>query len=242
MNADLEKLVRLHQAESHLRQLDSEIAELPRLRQELEERLARDRARLDGARAALDESQKTRRQLETEVQDLEGKRSRYKGQLMDVKTNKEYTAMLHEIEGVEREISSREDRILEEMERAETLQGEVRREEADFRQVEATAATEKADLDGRETRLAGQRARQVEERDAIAASVPEQPLHLYQRIAGFRGSGVAEARDGMCQTCHVKLRLQMWVELRHNETLQQCPSCQRILYYEPPPPDAVAEP
>jgi len=242
MNADLEKLVHLHQAESHLRQLDSEIAALPGLRQELEERLARERARLDGARADLEQSQKTRRQLETEVQDLEGKRSRYKGQLMEVKTNKEYTAMLHEIEGVEREISSREDRILEEMERAEALQGDVRREEADFRQVEATAATEKAALDAREKQLGEQRARQVEERDTIAASVPEQPLQLYQRIAGFRGSGVAEARDGMCQTCHVKLRLQMWVELRHNETLQQCPSCQRILYYETPPPDAVAEP
>ena len=39
-----------------------------------------------------------------------------------------------------------------------------------------------------------------------------------------------------CQTCHMKLRLQVWVELRQNEQLFQCESCNRILYYEPPPP------
>jgi uncharacterized protein len=242
MNADLEKLIRLHQAESHLKQLESELGDLPRLRGELEGRLARERQRLDDARAALEESQKTRRQLESEVQDLETRRSRYKGQLMDVKTNKEYTAMLHEIETVEREITSREDRVLEEMERAETLAGDVKREEAAFRDVEAAARTEKAEIDAREKKLSLQVGEATAERDGVASSVPEQPLHLYQRVAGLRGTAVAEARDGMCQTCHVKLRIQMWVEIRHGEVLYQCPSCNRILYYEPPPPTVVAEP
>ena len=55
---------------------------------------------------------------------------------MDVKTNKEYTAMLHEIEAVEREIRGREDQILVEMEKAETLAAEIKREEAAFKAVE----------------------------------------------------------------------------------------------------------
>jgi len=45
---------------------------------------------------------------------------------------------------------------------------------------------------------------------------------------------VAEARDGMCQLCHMKLRPQMYVELKRNEVIVQCPSCSRILYYNPP--------
>ena len=242
MNADLEKLIRLHQAESQLKQLESELADVPRLRQEIEERVRGERERLDAARAAVEESQKTRRQLETEVQDLEAKRSRYKGQLMDVKTNKEYTAMLHEIETVEREIGSREDRILEEMERAETLGGDVRSEEAAFRDVESDARSQSAELDGREKRLAGERETLARQRDEVAATISEEPLHLYRRVAGLRGTGVAEARDAMCQTCHVKLRPQMWVELKLNDVLFQCPSCLRILYYDPPPPTVVAEP
>jgi predicted nucleic acid-binding Zn-ribbon protein len=242
MNPDLEKLIRLHQAESQLRHLESDLAEVPRRRRELEERVSGERSRLDAARASLEESQKTRRQLESEVQDLEAKRSRYKTQLMEVKTNKEYTAMLHEIEGVEREIRGREDRILEEMERAEALGEEVAREETAFRDVERAARAEQSEIDARERQLDGEREKASRERDAVADSIPEQPLSLYQRVAKLRGTAVAEARDEMCQTCHVKLRLQMWVDLRRNEKLFQCPSCNRILYYEPPPPTVVADP
>jgi hypothetical protein len=240
MNADLEKLIDLHHAETELKRLDGELAEIPRLRGEVEARVARDRGRLDAAREALEASQKTRKQNETAVQDLEGKRSKYKGQLMDVKTNKEYTAMLHEIETVEKEITTREDQILEEMEKAESLGAEVKREEEAFRSVEEDARKESAQLDARRTGLEEQRRRVAAEQERIAATIPEGPLRLYRRVAGLRGSGVAEARDGVCQACHVKMRPQPWVELRQNEQLVQCEACSRILYYEPPP--TVVEP
>jgi predicted nucleic acid-binding Zn-ribbon protein len=242
MNPDLEKLIRLHQAESELKRLDAELADVPRLQGKLDERLARDRGRLEAAREALETSQKIRRQNETEVQDLETRRSKYKGQLMEVKTNKEYTAMLHEIEAVEREIRSREDQILEEMERAETLTEEVAREEEAFRSVEKDTRDEAAELDTRKARLDKDHARVRGERDEVGATIPEEMLQLYQRVAKLRGTGMAEARDGMCQTCHVKLRPQVWVEIRHNDALVQCAACNRILYYEPPPPTVVVDP
>jgi len=242
MNADLEKLVRLHLTETDLKRVEAELAEIPRLRQEVEEGLARDRSRLDAAKAALDASQKARKQNESAVQDLEAKRSKYKGQLMEVKTNKEYTAVLHEIEGVERDIKAREDAILDEMERAEALTQDVRREEVDFRTVEAEAKKAKTDLDARAAKLGAEARRLGMERDAVASSVPEDALALYGRVGKLRGTALAEARDGTCQTCHLKMRMQVWVEIRKNEQLFQCESCSRILYYEPPPPTVVVEP
>ena len=242
MNPDLEKLVRLHQVESELKRIEAELASIPRLRQEIDDRLARDRSHLDAAKAALEGSQKARKQNEASVQDLETKRSKYKGQLMEVKTNKEYTAVLHEIEGVERDIKAREDVILEEMEKAETLAQDVRREEADFKAVEADAKTEKANLDARAATLGAEAQRLGTERDGVAGSVPEESLALYARIAKQRGTGVAEARDGMCQACHVRMRVQIWVEVKKNEQLFQCESCSRLLFYEPPPPTVAALP
>ena len=76
--------------------------------------------------------------------------------------------------------------------------------------------------------------------ERVASTIPEAPLGLYERVAGLRGTGVAEARDGVCQACHVKMRPQPWVELRQNEQLFQCEACSRILFYEPPP--QVVEP
>jgi predicted nucleic acid-binding Zn-ribbon protein len=234
MNADLEKLIDLHHAETELKRLEAELAEIPHLREALEARLARDRGRLDTARAALETSQKTRKENEAAVQDLEGKRSKYKGQLMEVKTNKEYTAMLHEIEGVEREIRSREDQILEEMERADSLTADVEREEGAFRTVEEESRKEAGELDARAARLEDERKRVAVERERVVGTIPEGPRSLYERVLKLRGTGVAEAREGVCQACHVKLRPQAWVELRHSERVLQCEACSRILYFEPP--------
>ncbi len=240
MNADIEKLLSLHHIEMEIKRLDAESAEIPRLREALETRVAGDRARLDAAREALEASQRVRKENETAVQDLEGKRSKYKGQLMEVKTNKEYTAMLHEIETVEREIRSREDLVLEEMERAESLTDEVEREQAAFVGVEEEARRESADLDARGARLKDELARMRAEREKVAGTIPETPLGLYERVARLRGTGMAEAREGVCQACHVKMRPQPWVELRQNGQIFQCEACSRILYYDPPP--TVVEP
>ncbi|PYQ47770.1 MAG: hypothetical protein DMF78_22875 [Acidobacteria bacterium] len=68
-------------------------------------------------------------------------------------------------------------------------------------------------------------------------------LELFHRVARLRGGvAVAQAQDGMCQVCHVKLRLQMYADLKRNEEIVQCPACNRILYYEPAPPAISPEP
>lgn len=233
MNPELERLIQLQDAESQLRQVEAALAELPRRRQEMEESLAAERQRLETAREALDASQKARRRLEGELQDLESRRSRYKGQLMEVKTNKEYTAMLHEIEGVEREIRAREDLVLGEMEKAEGLTAEVKREEQAFRRAEEDARARARELDEEERGLRDRSGRLGSDRDRIASSLEPDTLALFQRVARLRGVAVAEARDGTCLLCHMKLRPQMFVDLRRNEQVMQCPACSRILYYVP---------
>jgi hypothetical protein len=128
------------------------------------------------------------------------------------------------------------------MERSEGLAAEVKAEEESFKAAEGRAREGTRDLEDRARSLEEQRGRLAAERDAIAATVPDDVLELFQRVARLRGVAVAEARDGMCQVCHVKLRLQMFVDIKRNEEIVQCPACNRILYYAPPPATAGAEP
>jgi predicted nucleic acid-binding Zn-ribbon protein len=242
MDPTLESLVRLQRAENELRRVEGELGAVPGAKGALEARLAEERGRLDRARTELDGCQKARRQHETVVQDLETKRSKYKSQLMEVKTNKEYTAMLHEIEAVEREIRAREDQILAEMERAEGLTAEVRREEALYKGIEEEGRGEGKALETRAAELQAQAKRLSEERDQAARSVPGEAMELFRRVAKLRGVAVGPATDGMCTLCHVKLRPQMWVDLKKNEQLLQCPACSRILYYEAAVPEVHPQP
>ncbi|PYQ18664.1 MAG: hypothetical protein DMF79_14430, partial [Acidobacteria bacterium] len=183
MNPDLERLVHLQRAESELKRVEADREAVPRIRRELAGKLAEERGRLDAARSGLDGCQKARRQHEQGLQDLEAKRSKYKGQLMDVKTNKEYTAMLHEIEAVEREIRILEDQILSEMERGEALAAEVKREEALYKAVEEEGRRETQALDERDRKLEEEAARLRRERDQVAGTVPEEALALFHRVA-----------------------------------------------------------
>jgi predicted nucleic acid-binding Zn-ribbon protein len=242
MHADLEKLVELQKLETELRRLETQVAQVPELKAALERSLALEKGRLDSIREDLASSQKKRRQLEADLQDLEAKRSKYKGQLMEVKTNKEYTAMLHEIEGAERDIRAREDLILVEMEKAEDQGAALKGEEKSFKLAEETHRTEVKALDERVVSLSAQAAALRSSRDTLATTISEDALELFNRVAGFRGVAVAEARDEMCQVCHLKLRPQMWVEIRRNDAIVQCQGCNRILFYESVPATVAPEP
>lgn len=242
MDPELERLVKLQELESELRRLRSELAEVPGQRDALEAGLAAERSRLDAARGGLEESQKLRRQKEGHLQDLETRRARYKSQLMDVKTNKEYTAMLHEIEGVEREIGTIEDQILNEMERADDLKQQVAREEGTFAEAQEVHRKESAALEERASRLETEAQRAEAARDEQAAALPAELRERFERVARLRGHGVAAAADGMCTGCRVKLRLQFYLELKRNDAIRECEGCSRILYYSPPPPEVAPVP
>jgi uncharacterized protein len=242
MNPELERLISLQRAENDLRRVQTELALIPQQTAELDGQLAAERGRLDAAREALTGSQKARRAHESGLQDLEGKRSKYKGQLMDVKTNKEYTAMLHEIESVEREIRALEDKILVEMEQTEGFTADAKREEAAFKQAEEKNRADVAVIEGRLQKLTAEAETLKAERDKVAATVNEDFLARFERIAKKRGgTAVAEAKDGTCQECHVKLRLQLYSEIKRNEDITECPACSRILFFEPPIPVVVPE-
>jgi predicted nucleic acid-binding Zn-ribbon protein len=242
MIPDLDGLIRLQAVESELRRADLDLAEIPNQKAELDARLAAERGRLDAVKGGLESSQKNRRKEEGTLQDLEARRSKYKGQLMEVKTNKEYTAMLHEIEGVEREIRGREDQILAEMESAETLAAEMKTEEELFKKEEARHKQDMAALEGRHRALAARRETLGAEREKVAATISDDTRELFQRVAKLRGTAVAAARDGRCQECHLLLRLQMYSDLKRNDAITQCPQCNRILYYEPPAPVEAPSP
>ena len=177
------------------------------------------------------------------MQDLETKRSKYKGQLMDVKTNKEYTAMLHEIEGVERDIKAREDVILEEMEKAEGLAASVKREEADFKVVEAESKKAQAETRRRDGAAAGER--RAAARRVAPASPPRCRRTLASSTRASRSSAARASRrraTGCARPATCGCGSRSGSRSARTSELFQCESCSRIYFYEPPPPTVVAEP
>ena len=235
MNSDLAKLIDLQATDNEIKRVEAALQDLPRRRAEIEAEWALAGEQLTAARERLTAAQTRRRGNEGALQDLESHRSKYRSQLMEVKTNREYQAMLHEIESVEREIRGIEDRIIEDMEAAEGLSAALTREQQVLAEAEKRHQQAISDIEAQKRVLDEQRQRWLAERAALAGTLPAELIELYTRVARLRGAAVAEARDGTCQQCRMVLRPQMYVELKRNDQVVQCPSCSRVLYYVPPP-------
>jgi hypothetical protein len=243
MLPDLEQLIRLQRLDDATARARQTVADLPTQIVALDARLTEKEQDLAAARARLDESQKTRRDLEKQLATVQTRLSRYKDQLMEVKTNKEYQAMQHEIATAEREVRSTEDRILDRMEEAETVAKEVKAGEATLAAERSAVNAGKQQLEQQRVAMEDQIAHAADERQAVVARISPEALVIFESISPKRnGVAVVEARDGHCSVCNVRLRPQRYLEVRRNDTLIQCDSCQRILYYvapaggEAPPP------
>ena len=238
MNPDLKALVALQKLDNTIRGLVAEIQSLPGRNAGIENQLAEHIAKVEADQQKLAENQRSRRKRENDIAMLREKISKHKDQTLEVKTNEQYRALLHEIEFHEAEIRKLEDGILVEMIESESLEKQLRETQQNLA-VERSRGQE-------EIRLAEQRKQQDDEKLQVAEasraevrSLLDPDLYFsYERISSARkGVAVAEVYNGACGACHVCLRPQAFNDVRTNEQIINCESCTCILYYVPPPPE-----
>jgi predicted nucleic acid-binding Zn-ribbon protein len=232
MNTDLTRLIRLQQLETAADDARRRIADHPARIQALDARLQGARDGLADIKARLATAGEKRRAEEKEVAGVQTRLAKYKDQLLEVKTNREYTAMLHEIETAQNDIRTREDRILEIMMESDELNAAVKKSETELKAAEKDVAAERSVLDTEMVGLQTEIGSTTAEREKLVAEIDRHVLAIFETTAkGRKGVAVAEAKDGLCTICHVRLRPQVFNEVRKNESIIQCDSCRRILYF-----------
>ncbi|MBI3261871.1 MAG: hypothetical protein HYZ58_01825 [Acidobacteria bacterium] len=232
MHPDLERLIRLQQLDSFVETARRAVAEHPARVQGLEARLDEAKGRLASAQQALAANQTDRRSLEKNLAAVQGRLSKFKDQLMEVKTNREYTAMLKEIEVAQQEVRRVEDRMLERMIEADELSGTMKAAEKALATERTTIQEEREALEKEMAGLAAELETSMGQRQQLVQQIDAQAMAIFETVArGRRGVAVAEAKDGLCTICHVRLRPQKFNDVRRNSEIIQCDSCQRILYF-----------
>src|SRR5271163_516438 len=233
MLPDIDKLLELQIADKEIRRLQDEVAALPRRMAVIEQKLAGTKAQLEKAKAAAKNDDANRKKFEANIKDLRGKISKYRDQSLDVKTNDQYKALLHEIQFAEKEIAATEDKILELMVNADSRDKEVKAAQAELKAETAEIEKEKIDARQRTAEDEKQLTEWRAKRDQMRAGVNEDLLRHYERVSKFRGTGISEVLDHKCMACQVMLRPQIYNDVRTGQQTVVCDSCQRILYFNP---------
>jgi len=236
------RLVRIQRLVDTVRNAERVVAAAPGQIEEIENRFRERNAEYVAIRDRFDELELDRKTRAEELKVLEENKTKYTDDLMRVKNQKEYAAMLKEIDSVKAQISEHEDAILRDMEEIEKIKGELATHEEHIAQERKAVAVEiknveDASKESRETieELTTQR-RELED------GLPRVLLASVRRLEDRRrGVFLSRALDGTCQSCYVRVRPQVFQEIKLATAVHSCGNCRRYLFFEPGITAAMAE-
>ena len=233
MDPQLQALIDLQVLDSKLADLSGELAKLPDQIAAVQASVAECAQMAERLRAKLEATKKEIRLKEKDLEFSAAKRAKAEARLYEVKTNKEYSAVLVEIEEIKQEKARIEEEILALMERQERLVVEVREAEARLTSRQAQAKGEEAEVKQRLARLEVDLVLVRADRAALAQQLPSDLLASYEKLLRHRAhlAVVQVLPGGICGGCRVSLTPQTFQELKQQSSLRICESCGRYLYW-----------
>jgi len=195
---------------------------------------------LSNAKEELDALQKKNKDFELEVQGENDHMAKAKTKLLAVKTNREYTAILSEVEAIKVKVSGLEDKELEIMEILEEKQKEVPGMEKKCNEEDARFQEYKAKKDAELDRMKQELGVLVAKRENVSGQLDRVIMQRYEKVAGSRdGRAVVMLQGSICQGCFQQILPQMVIDVKIGESIQQCSNCIRFLYWEEVPEAAT---
>ncbi len=235
MLSELRALKEVQLLDMAVRGVDERLASTPAELAAVDAEIDAARARRKAATDAVDENGRARRRAEGELQDAESHVQKFQGQLLTASSNLEYTGLLKQIDAGKDKIGDVEERIINLMDEGDELDAALVEAKKEFGEAETRLEARKDRLRKEAEERKQERRRLIEERTRAGAGVPDALMAQYERIRRARhGLAVARVRESRCVACNVALRPQMYEEVRVGQTVLNCESCGRILYFEAP--------
>lgn len=229
---ELHVLISIAKIDVALNTVRKELTALPRQVEEIDTAIQTIEDRGAEAKAGVEHAVKERRMLEQELVDNSEKVKKYKMQLMEVKTNKEYTAMLHEIEHVQHDTDAKEERLLILMDELEKADGKRQTFTEEGARKKAELARDRGNLEQRINALRAEAAKLDAEKPKLLSELDPQIERRYARtLSKLHDFAVTHIVGETCQGCFTRLPPQLIVEVTRNDKLITCEACGRILVY-----------
>jgi predicted nucleic acid-binding Zn-ribbon protein len=231
-----------------LAQIDAEL-------KEIEDQLTQERSTLDGLkssiaklddklatdRASLASMDKTRGELVQDVRNMSQQVEHSREKLSRSRTEREANAAQRELEELRKLMRDREDEIGRLNGDHETSRLQIEATETEHARLFTDLSAREGDINSKLTIEEGKAQGKRTEREAAIKALPPQLYRRYETIRSKRSTALARTTDGTCKACHMSLPPQLFHRLRREPTLDQCPSCNRLIYFAPPEAPATSE-
>ena len=235
MDEQLQGLIDLQQLDSRIFLVEGELKQLPAEIEAIQAAVAAAQNAVGRLKAELDSAKKAIRAKEKDLEVSSAKRTKSEARLYEVKTNKEYSAVLVEIEEIKQEKGRIEEEILAQMETQERCAQQIQEGEAALKLSEGEARRQEAAVRARIQALEADLDILRVSRESLVRQLPRDLLASYDRILRHRsGTAVVQVlAGGICGGCRVTLTPQRFHEIRQQSSLHTCESCGRYQYWLP---------
>lgn len=243
MNQNLHNILELQSNLTRLREAEQKLHGIPDWMRELHAEHSARKAEIEATEAAATEATRQRRQAEGAVQDAQEKLKKYQQQINKVSTQREYGALLQEIDTVKGQISAQEAQAFSALELSEKAEKELETLRESFREIEERYKAEMERWESEKPEVSrqvdGLRGHVAEIKQRLPRNIVSQferileryPANAVAPVRLFERPGRAQ-REWHCSACNYRVRPQTVVEIRNGSSLVQCDSCKRILFYE----------
>jgi predicted nucleic acid-binding Zn-ribbon protein len=233
LREQLELLWELQKIDLELNSIQGGRDRYPKEMKKLEEKQRIEKERIQKEKEKIELLEKTRRQKEGQLNLEQEKTKRAEGRMFEVKTNKEYQALLSEIDTIKEANSRMEEEILQVLDEIDELKKDLAKRE---KEVGITLEKIEADRKNIQEKIAYDDkvwTDQMGRREVLSKKIESKMLKLYDTLKEKRqGVGVVSIKSETCQGCFVNVPPQMFIEVQKNNALIRCPNCNRILYWD----------
>jgi predicted nucleic acid-binding Zn-ribbon protein len=228
MDEQLSLLIQLQEIDGKIRMLAEQKKRLPEALAALEGKHAAVKADLEKAKENLQMAQKNKRDRDKDLEVGIQKVEKLKERTSEIKNNKEYQALLKEIETFEQENKAIEDDILSLMEKIDAASAAITAVEKQAKDEEAAIQAEQKDLEAAFGKV-GDELKAIEQaRQEHVSRINPAVFAQYQKLLISKGGiAIAEARGEACSGCYMSIPPQAFVNVKKNESIITCPQCGR---------------
>ena len=239
MIEELETLCEMQKLDTQLIGHERKMEQAPKQLAEMEQDLQKAKDKAAKEKEIIEELDKERRRKEKEL-DVEKERiKKVQSKLFEIKTNKEYQAVLKETEAAQAANDSTEEETILLLERIEELRKDYEASVAYVKKREKEVEAERKEL-GKEMSSVGRLVAELsKERDALLSRISGEAKARYKVLLEKRsGLAVVNVKDGVCLGCYMNIPPQLFIEVMKNSRLITCPSCNRIFCYREEPEES----
>lgn len=233
MSIGLSQLAQLQAIETEIAHLSKQLAEYPKKIAARQQALQETRKRIEGNAQAMEAEAATRRRMESDIDDLRQKQTRYQAQLDTVQSDSQAKALEHQIVFCKSEIDRLEEVEIHSLMQTETLEETRRALDETAANQQLALEKEQAAAQLAESRDQAQLADLQQQHKEMRATIDESLLATYDRITAGKKFAVARVEGHQCSACQMVVRPQKFNEIRDG-AIHFCESCGRFLYYDPP--------